>query len=758
MTEATWGSGGPSGRAPVQKPMAARDYPRLLGRSCSAGASAACTDHGAPSAAAAREQAGLGAAWTAGRGSGTPGGGDRRRPKAAPSVRSASASPALAFAGGPPLRGACRSALGRRRRAAHKLFEEVEALGRLQRVPAGLRRGVSPGAPGPADLQRGPGGPRAQCTWATCAPLAAVPAAGVRGRHDFSRRRLITARLRPPAAPALGCSGWGFRLSRADGGCGLAVASIGDAGLLAAWNAGCAHSEKIAVGDRIEQVNGCRTAAPLLRTPPAGATVVVFSRATGVQRPSQDPTDLAFEEVAASFPAPGEDTDAGTAKYKNVEALEACVRSGDVALLRGSWLCAHALDGGTLPRRQDLPEGALWSADDLAAALRRGQRLPRRSSRCARVPIVAVSYCWLARAHPDPHGAWLQLLGMLAFASLEHHRKLLGDRTFDLAVFVDWCSMYQEPMNDSQSVSFKRALKSAAVWFAHPMVEKWLLTKLPKDCDAPHYDERGWPSFERMVASMTTCQDSILDLGLAPYNLAWRSDIFEDSKDGAVNELVCDAATGVRVTWLNISKASQRARVPPVGPEPFGEELAGKAWARRAALPLAQKMYALAYAEVMEGAEELHMQQCRWRAEQVLVLSRALPGFPGLRVLNLQHNLVDDEGAAHLAAVLPACRQLQCLLLAYNRIDDQGAESLAGALPHCPRLSHVVLSQNCVGDPGAGPLAAVLRACPALVHLDISSNCVSERGRRRVAGAWQEAGKPLERRSGWLLSALGLLA
>lgn len=31
-----------------------------------------------------------------------------------------------------------------------------------------------------------------------------------------------------------------------------------------------------------------------------------------------------------------------------------------VALLRGSWLCQLAAEGGRLPRRQDLPKNAIW--------------------------------------------------------------------------------------------------------------------------------------------------------------------------------------------------------------------------------------------------------------------------------------------------------------------------------------------------------------------------------------------------------------
>eukprot|EP00959_Pyramimonas_sp_CCMP1952_P190656 3987427-Pyramimonas_sp.AAC.1 len=56
--------------------------------------------------------------------------------------------------------------------------------------------------------------------------------------------------------------------------------------------------------------------------------------------------------------------------------------------------------GTVLNRRQELPEEAFVSADDLRAVWEAGGR----GGRDQVAPIVTISSCWDSREHPDPSG------------------------------------------------------------------------------------------------------------------------------------------------------------------------------------------------------------------------------------------------------------------------------------------------------------------------------------------------------------------
>jgi hypothetical protein len=70
----------------------------------------------------------------------------------------------------------------------------------------------------------------------------------------------------------------------------------------------------------------------------------------------------------------------------------------------------------------------------------------------------------------------------------------------------------------------------------------------------------------------------------------------------------------------------------------------------------------------------------------------------GLRVLDLQHNRLDDDGARVLA-LCPAVDRLTRLDLGWNRIRQRGAESLAQS-PFLARVRDLSLLGNpCAYDP-----------------------------------------------------------
>jgi len=169
------------------------------------------------------------------------------------------------------------------------------------------------------------------------------------------------------------------------------------------------------------------------------------------------------------------------------DALEggALVQAGDVRLLRLTWLMdlanptttVHQAYGGVLPRRQDLPEEAFMSVEELKGMERSGGRGTDKSKMNQEIgllssgniltgiyrilasitakknnvdgllPIIAVSYCWLDIWHPDAEGEQLKLL-IKRLGELNGGRGLLAAcRAYgyaDMGVFLDWGSLYQK--------------------------------------------------------------------------------------------------------------------------------------------------------------------------------------------------------------------------------------------------------------------------------------------------------------------------
>eukprot|EP00966_Prymnesium_polylepis_P279238 6451189-Prymnesium_polylepis.1 len=88
-------------------------------------------------------------------------------------------------------------------------------------------------------------------------------------------------------------------------------------------------------------------------------------------------------------------------RYTEPESIWAALMSGNVRVLRASWLVAHGKAGHILARRQDLPEEAFIGVDELKRIL--GEGNPDGV-----LPIIAISFCWATPAHPDPDGSQLR--------------------------------------------------------------------------------------------------------------------------------------------------------------------------------------------------------------------------------------------------------------------------------------------------------------------------------------------------------------
>ena len=85
--------------------------------------------------------------------------------------------------------------------------------------------------------------------------------------------------------------------------------------------------------------------------------------------------------------------------------LVALLQSGAVALLDSGWVMQQMEVGAVLQRRQDLPPAAFISVEELRAI----GHIPaaKNGAWSACLPIIVISYSWLAPEHPDPKGTTL---------------------------------------------------------------------------------------------------------------------------------------------------------------------------------------------------------------------------------------------------------------------------------------------------------------------------------------------------------------
>lgn len=141
--------------------------------------------------------------------------------------------------------------------------------------------------------------------------------------------------------------------------------------------------------------------------------------------------------------------------------------------LRPGWLQMSFVDNGVqLVCRQDLPAEAILSAEKAVHQL-------------DEIGTGVISHGWLAPGHPDPGS---------------HRRKDIGAIDNKLHLFWDFLSLFQMPRSPAEEDSFRIALASMHVVYAH---NKWvvyrLMTMPAEALNNLAYQDRGWCFFEEGV-------------------------------------------------------------------------------------------------------------------------------------------------------------------------------------------------------------------------------------------------------------------
>mmetsp|Transcript_54177 Transcript_54177/g.129019 ORF Transcript_54177/g.129019 Transcript_54177/m.129019 type:complete len:819 (-) Transcript_54177:175-2631(-) len=206
-------------------------------------------------------------------------------------------------------------------------------------------------------------------------------------------------------------------------------------------------------------------------------------------------------------------------------------------LVKLSFLAEYDFDRqGPMPRRQDLPAEAFLDVASMSV------------EEFEKIDVLALSYCWVSKAHPDPTGYHTKTLSALCrmymkgnkaeidfFTPCFRYRGEMMSR-FQLetkcgitsfgadgkrekaAIFWDWASLHQElpeaRRTPKEQTAFKDSLASIHVLYGATFSTKWVLATTPSE--AAQYrksaQDSGWMRFEMQVASFASKPTSVVEV------------------------------------------------------------------------------------------------------------------------------------------------------------------------------------------------------------------------------------------------------
>ena len=377
--------------------------------------------------------------------------------------------------------------------------------------------------------------------------------------------------------------------------------------------------------------------------------------------------------------------------------------TGHVRLLKMSWLIAHHKARKILMRRQELPEEAFISVKEL-------QRLYGTGNRDGVLPIIAISFCWLTPAHPDPAGEQLAIVAAALECEREQYARANGDFLGfqEMGVFWDWGSIHQKDptlfnqqetpeakpeaereafieeltakkkfyggaeyeasRTSEEKKSFSFALhETMDLWYAHQGTSVYLLTELPEGCATRKvgYSDSGWTTYERCSA------EQIKKVYL--FNAKWR--------------LVLD---------LGAVDGGKTRREWPVGPDDFDVIVETKHFTNGADQHAVKNLYRRMSIKQLGGIEMLDFTGMHPPSvEEARRLGRCLSLCTSIRKLDLSSVGMDDGGVEGMLSEVRSgsLASLTVLNLGGNQIGDEGMEAFSSALSSgsLPALKEVVV-------------------------------------------------------------------
>jgi len=120
------------------------------------------------------------------------------------------------------------------------------------------------------------------------------------------------------------------------------------------------------------------------------------------------------------------------------------------------------------------------------------------------------------------------------------------------------------------------------------------------------------------------------------------------------------------------------------------------------------------------------------------ILSQSLSYLTRLKILNIGWAQITNNGALALASVLPALANLRELILDYNDIESTGAVAIANNISNLLKLEKIDISSNDIGTTGALAFASVLSHLPKLKIFNISNNPIGQEGKLALSNAMRD--------------------
>lgn len=401
-------------------------------------------------------------------------------------------------------------------------------------------------------------------------------------------------------------------------------------------------------------------------------------------------------------PAGTEIGDSGTARceetadvrYTSPDSIWEELLTGNVKLLKASYVSQLAREGGVLSHRQKLPPEAFMSVEELKRQYNHGSK-SRSGAELGVLPIISISFCWTTVWHPDPSGEQLATVGN----ALERKMPKMSKVFTEMGVFWDWASIHQkdpelfdksaedggEKYNTSRSTAeeaaFNGALKSMDLWYAHQGTTVYMLTKKTEGMQRPQgYDERGWTVYERRATEQ--CKKSYMD------NVDWR--LAQDL--GAVGGTVKMGYRGP-ITETQ-EQAENSGRKWPLDPDAFEAMIGDMSFSKPKDKDIIKKLFR-------------DMSERQLRSVEVMDFS------------TMWAPTVQDM--VQLGRCLSHCRRLKYLGLDQYRghMTDEACAALFSNLSPDAHIEHINLQMNDFGAAIAEPIAAYLRSNCSLKKLDL---------------------------------------
>ena len=330
-------------------------------------------------------------------------------------------------------------------------------------------------------------------------------------------------------------------------------------------------------------------------------------------------------------------------------AVDESLGDSPVRLLDARFLIRLADRGGWLRSRQGLPDEAFIDLPMLRF-LKAGHTGLR---------IVCVSHMWLQPDHPDPRRTTLQLVSRAL-------KIMLHEQTGTIAVFIDFCSLFQPSRSNSEELLFRKALSRQCDLFGHPHCWTFMVTSTPaayprgfafrpgRKPNLAKYTDRGWPYAEYNMSMLIMGHNAggqVVDLG----KLDRACDKYTEKKLNAmVDEDEDVTPLGLGTDLRTMLEEAVPRRPAPLTPAHFAADIERKNFTSRGTdVAIVCSMY-----------------------RKVLGRLRTLTGF------DYRELRWTDREAKLMASVMAGGWMCECrrLYLAYNSIGDEGMFAVANAL------------------------------------------------------------------------------